>query len=438
MGSKKPAVPRTATRTATLKALVDAAEKKKGPTFDVPFKTKRIPLNKIRVEADLPLFRIQSGRTHRAQCRYLEEHNVSKDFFSDPDDPKVQKAQYEILLTMIGEKELDVDLNTREQLNPIVLTSDGTVVDGNRRLAALRQMKESYVEAVVLPEGATSNEIYETELEFQMQKDTKAEYDWINEALHLEYGISELKETDEKIAKKMRLGVAEVRKQLEKLSLVKQYLAWANVPAQYHKVPSGSTGSMEQAFDDMVTRFAANAFKRKTEKQKRIIREACFAAIKQERGYKEIRELIKQMSGNLNRVAQKVRERVPKKPAKQKAKAVPKGKKPKARDDDDPLADLADAAEPDDDQDLEDISEALESTEGAGAVFDAVEEAEMEEREAKRLQLPLQRVNRAIKELEAIELTKDSEDLKNVAKALGTLGKLVDKLGASIEKLVEK
>jgi hypothetical protein len=193
-----------ATRTATLKALVEAAEKKKGPTFDVPFRGDRIPLHKIRVEADLPLFRIQSGRTHRAQCRYLEQHGLDKDFFDDPEEPRVQKAQYEILLSMIGEKELDEDLKVRKQLNPIVLTADGTVVDGNRRLTALRQKKVQYVEAVVLPSDALSHEIYETELEFQMQRDTKAEYDWINQALHIEYGITKLDETDEKLARRMR------------------------------------------------------------------------------------------------------------------------------------------------------------------------------------------------------------------------------------------
>src|SRR5579859_5518077 len=109
-----------ASRIAVLRERLQQAEKQGGPTFDVPFRTKPIPLRRISIETDFPLYRIQSGRTHRAQSEYLERHpQVGKDFFEDPEEPKVQRAQHEILLGMIGERELDKDLDDRGQLAPL-------------------------------------------------------------------------------------------------------------------------------------------------------------------------------------------------------------------------------------------------------------------------------------------------------------------------------
>src|SRR4051812_32273015 len=90
------------TRTAVLRALVEEEEKKPGGrTFDVPYKSKFIHLRRIVVEAALPIYRLQNGRTHRAQIAYLANHpRLPKGFFDDPDDPKVQAAQHEILLGM--------------------------------------------------------------------------------------------------------------------------------------------------------------------------------------------------------------------------------------------------------------------------------------------------------------------------------------------------
>ncbi len=130
-----------ASRIAILKERAEAAERDgQRRTFDVPFRGKPLALARIRIETDFPLYRIQSGRTHRAQAAYLDTHRqLPKDFFSDPEDPKVQRAQHEILLGMIHEKGLSTDLGQRGQLAPLVLTKDGYVVDGNRRLAALRE-----------------------------------------------------------------------------------------------------------------------------------------------------------------------------------------------------------------------------------------------------------------------------------------------------------
>ena len=147
------------------KKIEDVARDRQHSTFDVPFRGKPATLTRIEIKTDFPLYRVQSGRTHSAQAAYLDRHSeLPQDFFADPEDPGVQMAQHELLLELITDQGLDRDLRNRGQWNPLVLTHDGYVVDGNRRLCALREEGTEYVRAVVLPEDADAAELYETEV----------------------------------------------------------------------------------------------------------------------------------------------------------------------------------------------------------------------------------------------------------------------------------
>jgi len=425
-----------ASRIAILKQRIETAEQEGGPTFDVPFRGKPKSLRRIRVETDFPLYRIQSGRTHRAQAAYLDNHRQQpQDFFSDPEDPKVQRAQHEILLGMINEKDLSTDLHHRGQLAPIVLTKDGYVVDGNRRLAALRERKEEYVNAVVLPPDAESSEIYETEIELQMQRETKAPYNWIDQLLHIEYGIKELNEKPELVARRMRLTKEDINRELGKLALVKQYLSWLGESGKYHKVPSTSTsGHMEQAFQDMVQRLSSAAVKRKKEAERRLVREACFLAIKQEAGYKQIRNILKHFSQNPERISQKLRERQPSRKslrANSRSSSKPEPADPKR----DPLRALANVSPGSLSDAVEDLIEAVGATGNASLILDIVDELEAEDLDAKRQQQPLQRIQHAISDLKQVTLGEDADDLDAIAKALLGLSEEIGRLSKRVEKI---
>lgn len=78
-------------RIAILRDRVKVAEDAKVPTYDVPFRGKAIPLRKLQVKTDFPLYRVVSGRTRRAQSQYMDEHPaLAQGFFADPEDPNVQ------------------------------------------------------------------------------------------------------------------------------------------------------------------------------------------------------------------------------------------------------------------------------------------------------------------------------------------------------------
>lgn len=423
-----------ASRIAILKDLVEQAERDKAPTFDVPFKGERKPFRRIRIDISFPLHRIQSGRTHRAQCEYLERHpHLPTDFFKDPEDPKVQKAQHQILLGMINERDLDQDLKDRGQYSPLVLSHDGFVVDGNRRLAALRDREEDYAEAVVLP-PAQSHEIYETEIELQMQRETKAPYGWIDTALHIEYGINELGESVETVARRMRKSLADINRELEKLALVKAYLAWAGEKGKYHKVPNPSGGRSEQSFDDMVQRFSSSAIRRKSEKEKKLIRDACFAVIREESGYQDVRNVIKQFSQNASKIAERLRQHRPLMPPKKAPKPPADAGRKTAQDD--PLRALANEA-PEAAPEVDDLIDAVSDKSTTTLILEIVEGLEAEEKDAKRQQVPLNKVQHAISDLQQIDL-REAEDLGAVSRALNALQKEIDRLVMALEKLHKK
>jgi hypothetical protein len=427
-----------ASRIATLRERVERAERDRGAkTFDVPFRGDTMALRRIKIETDFPLYRIQSGRTHRAQSAYLDQHpQLGKDFFDDPEEPKVQKAQHEILLKVISERELDADLKERGQRAPLVLTFDGYVVDGNRRLVALREAKEQYAEAVVLPEDAQSHEIYETEIELQMQRETKAPYDWIDQAVHIEYGITVLGERSEVVAKRMRMTKDAVMEELQKLELVRMYLAWLGQEGKIHKVPTSSGGQMQQVFEDMAQRFAAVAFNRKKEPEKRMIREMCFAQIKRGTGYKDIRGLIKQLSQNAKKISHKLRDRRP--ATKRHHSGSGHVRKPAslpAASEDDPLRQFAVATASSVTDDVQILIDATKEDGAAADVMDIVDEIEAEDRESKRQQLPLQRIEAALSSLRQVTIDEHTEELEALAKALGRVTEQVEKLSEQIDKV---
>lgn len=425
-----------ASRIAILKERVEAAERDgQRRTFDVPFRGKPLALPRIRIETEFPLYRIQSGRTHRAQAAYLDKHpHLPKDFFSDPEEPKVQRAQHEILLGMIDEKDLSTDLRQRGQLAPIVLTKDGYVVDGNRRLSALREKKEEYVDGVVLPPDAQSPEIYETEIELQMQRETKAPYIWIDQALHIEYGIKELNEKPEQVARRMRLPKEDINWELDKLAFVRQYLAWLGEDGKYHKVPSAGGGHMEQAFEEMVQRFSGATLKRKKEAERRVIRDTCFQAIKREEGYQQIRNIIKHFSQNTTKIVQKLRERKPiHKTGGAQTKPAPKLLEADTKDD--PLRALAKSGASSSSSGVEELIDLVNDPATAPTVLEIVEDLEAEEKESKRQQQPLQRIQHAISDLKQITLGEDANDVESIAKALARLADEVERLSKRVEKI---
>lgn len=407
----------------------------------MPFRQQQIDLPKIEVPIGFPLYSMRNGRTHRAQAAYIEEHGLPADFFSDPEDESAQDAQGVILRNMIDQADLREDLEDTEQKVPAVLTFDGLIVNGNRRTAALRA--DGTVEqlvAVVLPEDARSSDLYETELDLQMARDTKAEYNWIDEALHVRWGIRELAEAPTAIARRMRISEQGVNEILGRLSLVDLYLDWLDSPGKYHKVPADERSATQQSFTDLYQRERRQRFRALPELQQRAVRTACFAVIKQGGGYIDVRRVADGLINHPHDVVAGLRGELPEELSTRL---------------DEPIIDVPATASPSPAGSLFDelggLEEQTPAPEGAqllnllhDATFDTrvadslsavAEDLDQRAREAREQGQPLRKVERALRNLRDVSVNHGTQRLDDIASTLADVLARADELIRQIEDM---
>jgi hypothetical protein len=134
-----------------------------------------------------------------------------------------------------------------QQIEPLLITADGVLINGNRRLAAMRELLArdpvryagfSVISAAVLPADVTAAEIEASEAALQMAPETKLAYGWINRRLKLRRQRDHLRISDEDIARAYRLADAgRIATELGELALAEAYLErFARAPGHYSLV----------------------------------------------------------------------------------------------------------------------------------------------------------------------------------------------------------
>lgn len=426
--------------------VADAAKDR--ATFPVPFRGRQINPVVVEVALDFPLYNVHSGRTHRAQSEYIDQHGLPADYFSDPEDEQAQHAQEQLLLQMVDERGLASDLLQRHQKSPLVLTYDGYVIDGNRRLAALRRDRATeYVRAVVLPEDATRPELFDTELELQMSRETKAEYNWIDEALHVHYGLTELYEMKSPrdamhaLASRMNVDDKEVTSILNRLQMVDLYLEWLGQPGKYHVIPAEHGGTMQQAFREMCDRLATQQVKRLPRDQQLAIRVACFSAISSGAGYKDIRGLIDSMRSQPAAVVERMRGYLTPALAEHldRAETPALTTAPAATESPSLLDQLAESeqggVQPGGLQILNLVSNSVTGRLAGPALINVAQDLDTERRESLRKPEATIHLDRVLRTVREIQLSANTRQLDHVSKLLSELAGEIDRLAAQVQEL---
>lgn len=144
------------------------------------------------------------------------------------------------------------DIINNGQLQFGIVTSDGVIVDGNRRVTLLisiandtkvsQQVRDrsKFFLAAILPEEANPKDILRLETQFQMGADGKVDYNPIEKYLHavdmLNKGF-----TIEEIKSYMGFKkVQDVRQAIEIVKLMDEYLITYDYEGIYTQIPSGS------------------------------------------------------------------------------------------------------------------------------------------------------------------------------------------------------
>jgi DNA-binding Lrp family transcriptional regulator len=225
------------------------------------FRSEKTALKVIRIDAGLPIYRMENFRTFIEQKEFTVREGKPADYFqTSQENESVQQLQHEILAKLARTGRADsiapvIDVLKKEkQRERILITHRGVVVNGNRRLAGMRELYSedsatnaefSHVACMVLPDDATREEIVDIEAALQAKPETKLDYDWIGDAKLIGLLMS-LGRKPADIAKRLNRKEKEVRNRMQALAEAEMYLKdWAK-SEEYSKARDA-----EQLFHDL-------------------------------------------------------------------------------------------------------------------------------------------------------------------------------------------
>ena len=246
-------------REIRIKTQIDASAERED-FFD--FRNELIRLPVIRVEASLPIYRMENYRTFTGQREIIakDKHDTSY-FLLGQESQLIQQEQHNILVKLAekakanSSKSIMQVLETEGQRERLLLSSSGVIVNGNRRLAAMRELLVSdvqnnarfnYIDCMVLPADTTPNEIVEIEANLQAKPETKLDYDWIGDA-QLVNKLVNLKGNTKEVADLLNRTDIDIKRTIQALNEADLYLKeWINSEGYYSNVAND-----EQLFKDL-------------------------------------------------------------------------------------------------------------------------------------------------------------------------------------------
>ncbi|MDF2540865.1 MAG: hypothetical protein K0S47_583 [Herbinix sp.] len=244
-----------------LSRLIDSKSSKIGEHFLVFQNTPKY-YSIYNVPIYLPKYRLANGRTKADQLQHLALNpELPSDFFmNDKENIEAIKVQHELLKKKVEKAPNDRNLLKFFKENsfdePLILDAKGFVINGNRRLCAIRELYYSdptsfshftHLKAIILPE-CTEEDLDVLEAQLQIIPDIKEDYSWTNTAckyrdMQVNYGYS-----DKALADLYQVKETEMRAMLSKLNLGERYLDKYNLSHEYSKIEDDKF-----AFDQIFT-----------------------------------------------------------------------------------------------------------------------------------------------------------------------------------------
>ena len=221
-------------RTALI-ATATAAAIRKTP---VPFRGTYAEAPVISLPIAVPVYRADNGRLGALETGYVREHDLASTHFQDKqEEPETQNILHGFLSALAERPDGPIKQELSRiatQTEPLLVTVDGVVINGNRRLAAMRDLLATdagryasfqSVEVAVLPAEATPADIEMIEAILQMAPETKLAYGWIDRRLKLRFQLDVLELPAADIVEHYRLSDAsQIERELTELKLAEEYL----------------------------------------------------------------------------------------------------------------------------------------------------------------------------------------------------------------------
>jgi hypothetical protein len=255
------------TRTEQIRQRAAEARARNEVKREPKFRSGRELLPVIQMNIHHLLYRLENFRTLGDQLSQVAAGKAEEGLF-DPsrrEDLSAQAAQHALLFALAqkgsGESVIPIHeelQRVKKQTDELIISADGVVVNGNRRLAAMRELFASgdvafsdfqNVLCAVLPPSSTEDEIIALEIELQMQPDTKLPYDWTSVALAAR-ALKTRGHDDEVIATMMNRGPEDIQRLMRMIDGADLYLAeHLQKPQAYNELED-----TEQAFRQVAIR----------------------------------------------------------------------------------------------------------------------------------------------------------------------------------------
>jgi len=229
--------------------LTDLAKETTSSTQPILFEgeIENFPIHSVPIE--LPLYRLENGRTTDRQIEHLAKYpSLPTNFFrSNTEAPEVQLAQHKLLVSLSKErKNLFTEFRKSPQNEPIILSHLGYVVNGNRRLSTWRALYEENptkfvkfagINVVILP-YCDAKALDRLEANLQIKEDLKAPYSWTAQALMLREKQSSAGYTEKELSVLYGTKLPELRKLMESFDYASEYLDSRDRSNRYSEVES--------------------------------------------------------------------------------------------------------------------------------------------------------------------------------------------------------
>jgi len=208
----------------------------------IPLKGKAEHFQVYRVPVKYLIYNIRNGRFAAELLAKESQLKRKLDPAITGDAKIIQK-----LLLELNQSETDAlkaDLRDNGQLDPGVITRDGAVINGNRRMAILTALHDEtheprfeYLRVARLPKDVDEKDLWRIEAGLQFAKEFRLDYSPINELLKLKEGRDSGFSSAE-ISRTLlgRFTPSKVDEKLAILRLIESYLHFIHRAGQYHIV----------------------------------------------------------------------------------------------------------------------------------------------------------------------------------------------------------
>ena len=190
--------------------------KEKLEYYSFPRSLLRYNVDNGRLAMEVGQWEIDNGR--KLDSSLKEDSKIIRDILLNLDKAKTD--------------ELREDLIKVGQMEPGVITFDGVVINGNRRMAVMEFLHDQVdssgkwldFDAIVLPSNIDHSELWKIEAGLQLSKDKVAEYHPVNELLKIRQGIEAGLKPQEIESAIYGLSADDVKESLERLDLIDNFL----------------------------------------------------------------------------------------------------------------------------------------------------------------------------------------------------------------------